>query len=133
MIDLQPHPDPSVDVVQGDLADADVLAAALEGGVDAVVHLAAVTSVLRSLEHPELTYRTNVAATAGLLEARPGGRRQGAGVRVDQRSHRADGRPGDHRGATLRPLTPYGSTKAAGEMLMSAYTASYGVRCAACA
>src|ERR1019366_10778843 len=33
--------------------------------------------------------------------------------------------------ATLRPLTPYGSTKAAGEMLMSAYTASYGLRCAA--
>ncbi len=32
--------------------------------------------------------------------------------------------------ATLRPLTPYGATKAAGEMLMSAYTASYGVRCA---
>ena len=43
VIDLQPHPDPSVDVVQGDLADADVLAAALERGVDAVVHLAAVT------------------------------------------------------------------------------------------
>src|SRR5881227_3502410 len=27
-------------------------------------------------------------------------------------------------------LTPYGATKAAGEMLMSAYTASYGLRCA---
>ncbi len=32
--------------------------------------------------------------------------------------------------ARLRPLTPYGSTKAAGEMLMSAYTTSYGLRCA---
>jgi UDP-glucose 4-epimerase len=32
--------------------------------------------------------------------------------------------------AVLNPLTPYGSTKAAGEMLMSAYTASYGLRCA---
>src|SRR5205085_11199838 len=31
--------------------------------------------------------------------------------------------------ATLEPLTPYGSTKAAAEMLMSAYTASYGIRC----
>jgi UDP-glucose 4-epimerase len=29
----------------------------------------------------------------------------------------------------LRPMTPYGATKAAGEMLMSAYTAVYGVRC----
>ena len=33
--------------------------------------------------------------------------------------------------AVLRPLTPYGSTKAAAEMLMSAYLASYGVRCLA--
>jgi len=32
--------------------------------------------------------------------------------------------------ATLQPLTPYGSTKAAAEMLMSAYSASYGLRCA---
>jgi UDP-glucose 4-epimerase len=29
----------------------------------------------------------------------------------------------------MRPMTPYGATKAAGEMLMSAYTAVYGVRC----
>jgi UDP-glucose 4-epimerase len=33
--------------------------------------------------------------------------------------------------ARLRPLTPYGATKAAGEMLMSAYTASYALRCSA--
>ena len=39
-----------------------------DGGFDAVVHLAAVTSVLRSMEQPELTYRTNVAGTHALLE-----------------------------------------------------------------
>ena len=33
--------------------------------------------------------------------------------------------------SSLRPLTPYGATKAAGEMLMSAYTAVYGIRCTA--
>ena len=131
VIDLQPHPDPSVDVVQGDLAEADVLAAALEGGVDAVVHLAAVTSVLRSLEHPELTYRTNVAATAGLLE---GARAAGAKALVFASTNAVVG-PMDGPAITeadrLRPLTPYGSTKAAGEMLMSAYTASYDLRCTA--
>ncbi len=31
--------------------------------------------------------------------------------------------------ARLRPMTPYGATKAAGEMLMSAYTEVYGLRC----
>jgi UDP-glucose 4-epimerase len=30
----------------------------------------------------------------------------------------------------LNPLTPYGATKAADEMLMSAFTAVYGLRCA---
>ncbi len=69
VVDLQPHPDAAVDLVQGDIAERDVLDAAFEGGFDGVVHLAAVTSVLRSVEQPELTFRTNVAATALLLEA----------------------------------------------------------------
>ena len=129
VVDLKPHPDPSVDIVVGDLSDPDVLSASLEGGLDAVVHLAAVTSVLRSLEQPELTYRTNVAATAGLLEA---SRHAGVKALAFASTNAVTGpmeAPAITEAATLRPLTPYGSTKAAGEMLMSAYTASYGVRC----
>jgi len=49
VVDLRPHPDPSVEIVIGDLAEPAVLAAALDGGFDSIVHLAAVTSVLRSL------------------------------------------------------------------------------------
>jgi UDP-glucose 4-epimerase len=130
VIDLKPHPDPSVEIVQGDLADADVLAAALEGGFDAVVHLAAVTSVLRSMEQPELTYQTNVAATHGLLE---GARKAGVKALAFASTNAVTGpmrEPAITERATLQPLTPYGATKAAGEMLMAAYTASYGVRCA---
>jgi UDP-glucose 4-epimerase len=129
VIDLQPHPDPAVEIVVGDLADPAALADALDGGIDAVVHLAAVTSVLRSLEHPDLTYRTNVAATHGLLEGA-----RGAGVRalVFASTNAVTGpmeSPAITERSRLRPLTPYGATKAAGEMLMSAYTASYGLRC----
>ena len=54
VVDLKPHPDPAVDIVIGDIADREVLERALDGGFDSIVHLAAVTSVLRSLEHPEL-------------------------------------------------------------------------------
>jgi UDP-glucose 4-epimerase len=129
VVDLKPHPDPSVDIVLGDLAEPDVVRAALDGGFDAVVHLAAVTSVLRSLEQPELTYRTNVAATATLLEA---ARHAGVKALAFASTNAVTGpmeAPAITESATLRPLTPYGSTKAAGEMLMSAYTASYGVRC----
>jgi UDP-glucose 4-epimerase len=130
VIDLKPHPDPSVEIVQGDLADPDVVAEALSGGFDAVVHLAAVTSVLRSIEQPELTYRTNVQATHGLLE---GARKAGVKALAFASTNAVTGpmeAPAITEKATLKPLTPYGATKAAGEMLMSAYTASYGVRCA---
>jgi UDP-glucose 4-epimerase len=130
VVDLQPHPDPSVDLVQGDIADRDVLERAFDGGFDAIVHLAAVTSVLRSLEQPDLTFRTNVAGTHALLEA---GRAAGVTSLAFASTNAVTGpmeQPKITEDAKLRPLTPYGSTKAAGEMLMSAYTASYGLRCA---
>jgi UDP-glucose 4-epimerase len=130
VVDLQPHPNSDVDVVLGDIADPEVLGRALDGGCDSIVHLAAVTSVLRSLEHPQLTYRTNVAGTAALLEA---GRAAGVTSLAFTSTNAVTGpmeAPKITEAATLKPLTPYGSTKAAGEMLMSAYTASYGLRCA---
>jgi UDP-glucose 4-epimerase len=130
VIDLQPHVDPSVDVVIGDINDPEALRAAFDGGMDSVVHLAAETSVLKSLERPELVYRTNVAGTAALLEA---ARQAGATSLAFASTNAVTGpmkAPKINEDATLEPLTPYGSTKAAGEMLMSAYTASYGLRCA---
>ena len=129
IIDLKAHPDSSVDLVQGDIADRQVLEAAFDGGFDGVVHLAAVTSVLRSMEHPELTFRTNVEGTHALLEA---ARAAGARSLVFASTNAVTGpmeAPAITEAATLRPLTPYGATKAASEMLMSAYTASYGLRC----
>jgi UDP-glucose 4-epimerase len=130
VVDLQPHPDPSVDVVQGDIADPGVLARAFDGGFESIVHLAAVTSVLRSLEEPDKTFATNVAGTHALLEA---GRAAGVTSLAFTSTNAVTGpmeQPRITEDARLRPLTPYGSTKAAGEMLMAAYTASYGLRCA---
>jgi UDP-glucose 4-epimerase len=130
VVDLEPHVDPSVEVVIGDIADPAVLDRAFDGGFDSIVHLAAVTSVLRSLEQPVLTYRTNVAGTAALLEA---GRAAGVTSLAFASTNAVTGpmdAPKISEAATLKPMTPYGSTKAAAEMLMSAYTASYGLRCA---
>ncbi len=132
IVDLKPHPDPDVDVVLGDIAEREVLETAFDGGFDGVVHLAAVTSVLRSMEHPELTYRTNVSATALLLEAaRAAGVTSLAFASTGGAVTGPTDAPAITEAATLQPLTPYGATKAAAEMLMSAYTASYGLRCAA--
>ena len=129
VVDLQRHPDPDVETVIGDIADADVVEEAFDGGFDGVIHLAAVTSVLKSIEQPELTYRTNVAGTHRVLE---GARAASVGALVFASTNAVTGpmeEPAITERARLRPLTPYGATKAAGEMLMSAYTAVYGVRC----
>jgi UDP-glucose 4-epimerase len=131
VVDLQAHPDPTVDVVRGDIADPEVIEAAFDGGFDGVVHLAAVTSVLRSIQRPELTYQTNVAGTHRVLE---GARAAGVRALVFASTNAVTGPmldPAITEHASLRPLTPYGATKAAGEMLMSAYTAVYGIRCTA--
>jgi UDP-glucose 4-epimerase len=129
VLDLKQHPDPSVALTQGDLASPEVLAAALAGGIDAVVHLAAVTSVLKSVEQPEQTFITNVAATHALLAA---ARDAGARTLVFASTNAVTGpmeEPAITERAVLRPLTPYGATKAAAEMLMSASTAVFGLRC----
>jgi UDP-glucose 4-epimerase len=129
VVDLEPHPDPAVEVVQGDIAEKAVLEEAFAAGCDSVVHLAAVTSVLRSLEHPELTYRTNVAGTAALLEMSRKAKVKSLAFASTNAVTGPMRAPAIVETATLEPLTPYGATKAAAEMLMSAYTASYGVRC----
>ncbi len=130
VVDLQPHPDPATDVVLGDITDPDVLARAFEGGFDSIVHLAAVTSVLRSVERPELTFQTNVAGTNAVLAA---GRAAGVTSLAFASTNAVTGpmrSPQISEASVLNPLTPYGATKAAGEMLMSAYTGSFGMRCA---
>src|ERR1700733_9280887 len=63
IIDLLPHPDAEIEIVIGDIADPAAVAAALDGGMDSIVHLAAVTSVLKSVQEPEGTSRTNVGGT----------------------------------------------------------------------
>ena len=96
--------------------------------VDAIVHLAAETSVLGSVERPEKVHRVNVDVTAALLEL---ARERGVGdVRagVDQRRRRRATTAPFTEEVPLRPLTPYGATKAAAEMLVSGYAGAYGMR-----
>lgn len=131
--DLRVFPDSAVRSVVGDLCDPDGPARAVSPGTDVIIHLAAVTSVLASVADPVSTHRLNVDATARLLElAREnevgsflfastnavvgGGSGGGSGVGevITER-------------AVLRPLTPYGATKAAAEMLIGSYANCYGI------
>src|SRR5260370_37086924 len=91
------------------------------------MHLAAVTSVLRSIQDPVETYRTNVDVTAPLLEL---ARNRGVAAFLLASTNAVVGNVGQKvitEQTPARPLTPYGGTKAAAEMLLSYYSASYGV------
>jgi len=124
---LVAYPDPSVPTLLGDLRDEEFCHAAVEG-VDAVVHLAALTSVLGSIERPAEFHRTNVEATALLLDAVRCAR---VGTFVLASSNAVVGDVGSSaitEDVALRPLTPYGATKAAAEMLVAGYAGSYGIR-----
>jgi UDP-glucose 4-epimerase len=126
VVDKRRPRDPDVRSVVGDLCDPSVAAQAVSPGTDAIMHLAAVTSVLRSVADPVETYRTNVDATATLLEL---ARDRGVASFLLASTNAVVGNVGR---AVIReqtptlPLTPYGGTKAAAEMLLSCYTASYG-------
>jgi len=125
--DLRPYPSPDIPTVVGDLRDPAVREAAVTPDLTGVVHLAAVTSVLGSLADPVKVHQVNVEATAGLLEL--------ARVHRIPRFLAASSNAvvGDVGEATideelaLRPLTPYGATKAAAEMLLSGYAGGYGM------
>jgi UDP-glucose 4-epimerase len=123
-----PDGDHGVTVVLGDLKDGAVVEASVETGTHAIVHLAAQTQVLRSIEDPQGTFDNNVVVTGALLER---ARQVGATSFVLASSNAVvgAGASGTLREAVpLAPLTPYGATKAAGEMLLSCYNAAYGVR-----
>ena len=123
--------DPAVRSVVGDLCDPAVAARAVAPGTDVIIHLAAVTSVLASVSDPVTTYRLNVDATARLLEL---ARENDVHTFLLASSIAAVGDVGRDvitEQTPLRPLTPYGATKAAAEMLVGSYAACYGLAGAA--
>ncbi|HEY2059613.1 MAG TPA: NAD-dependent epimerase/dehydratase family protein [Amycolatopsis sp.] len=119
--------DDGIRVVVGDLRDAATREAAVTAETAGIVHLAALTSVLKSVERPAETFTENVAVTHELLELA----RQREVPQFVLASTNAV--VGDVGTSTItvdlptRPLTPYGATKAACEMLLSGYSGAYGM------
>lgn len=126
--DLDEYPDPSAPTVVGDLCDGRVREQAVGQGPDAIVHLAAATSVLGSIERPVEVYRTNVEMTAALIEL---ARKYGVETFVLASTNAVVGDVGQHtitEDLPLGPLTPYGASKAAAEMILSGYAGAFGLR-----
>lgn len=118
--------DAKVDFVEGDIRDVQAVARIVEG-CDYVLHLAAVPSVVRSVEEPERTNDVNVNGTLNVLQ-----RAREAGVkRVVFAGSSAV--YGDSEvlpkveTMTPAPLSPYALHKLAGEYYGHLYTQLYGL------
>ena len=115
-----------VELLQGDLAEADVARAACRG-VDYVLHQAAIPSVPRSVADPITSNRANIDATLNVLVAA-----RDAGVRrvIYAGSSSAYGDTPTlpkHEAMPTQPLSPYALQKLVGEQYLQLFTSLYGL------
>ena len=110
----------------GDILDEELALRAAEGA-DAIVHLAANTGVLPSVEDPRADCRTNVFGTLNYLEA---ARHNGVGRFVFASSGGTvigEVEPPIHEEMAPHPVAPYGASKLAGEGYCSAYFQTFDI------
>jgi UDP-glucose 4-epimerase len=115
----------TVELISGSLLDPNALDAAVDGS-QAVIHLAAVPSVPRSIKDPVASHAANATGTLLLLEAC---RRRHVDYIVGASSSSVYGMNTalpKHEREWVRPLSPYAVSKLATEQYLLAYQESYG-------
>jgi GDPmannose 4,6-dehydratase len=125
---LEPLPDmPGVELHRGDLTATEEVRALLVDLVpDEVYNLAAVSSVARSWDEPELTAQVNGVAAAALMEsALLAQEKGGRTVRfVQASSAEIFGEPArtpQDESTPVRPVNPYGAAKAYAHLMVDVY------------
>jgi UDP-glucose 4-epimerase len=115
--------------LRGDFTDRDTMAQALRG-IDVVVHLAALSGVIDSVEDPQPSFEVNVAGSFRMLDL---ARRLGVRKVICASTGGAllgDVAPPISESHAPSPLSPYGASKLAMEGYCSAFAGSYGLACA---
>jgi len=120
---------PGKDTVElwiGDVRDEEFARRSAEN-MDCIVHLAASTGVIPSIQDPLRDCRTNVLGTVNFLEA---ARLEKVPIFIFASSGAPLGEqePPLHEEKVPRPLSPYGASKLAGEGYCSAYHGSFGLQ-----
>ncbi len=121
---------PNYRLVDADIRDAATMSALFaEYKFDVIVHLAARAGVRPSLSEPILYTETNIIGTQNLLEL---AKAHGVGQFVFGSSSSVYGInakvPFAEDDRIHQPISPYASTKAAGELLCHTYSHLYGMR-----
>jgi UDP-glucose 4-epimerase len=107
-------------LIEGDITNPDDVDAALDGA-SAVVHLAALGSVPRSIANPLASHHNNATGTLQVLE---GARRAGDVHTIVASSSSVYGATETlpkHEGLPTRPMSPYGASKLAAEWYALSY------------
>jgi dTDP-glucose 4,6-dehydratase len=120
---------PNLRFVRGDIADRKLVMAILhDERVDAVINFAAESHVDRSIEDPDLFLRTNVLGTQVLLE---GARAAAVQLFIQISTDEVYGSLGTTglftESTPLNPNSPYAASKTAADLMVRAYTKTYGL------
>src|SRR5215212_11371723 len=119
-----------VELIAGDITEEDLALRAAEG-TDVIVHFAANTGVMPSVEDPRADCMSNVVGTLNYLEA---ARQGGVGRFVFASSGGTvigEAEPPIHEEMVPHPVAPYGASKLAGEGYCSAYFQTFGIHAVA--
>jgi UDP-glucose 4-epimerase len=122
------HGDPRFRVVRGDVKDLDRLTGAMQGH-DVVIHLASNPDIARAAIEPDIDFREGTYLTNNVVEAmRRSGTTtilyaSGSGVYGDLGEKEADEDYGP-----LIPISTYGASKLAGEVLITSYCHMFDFR-----
>lgn len=114
---------------QGDIRDTAFLEKVFQQSFDVIVHLAARAGVRPSIEQPLLYEDVNIKGTLNLLEkAREKNIRQFVFAGSSSVYGVNPNTPWSEDDFVLKPISPYASTKVAGELTGHTYTHLYGIR-----
>lgn len=117
-----------IEIIHGDIRDAPTVQRAM-AGVSTVLHHAAQPSVPLSVADPATTYDVNVGGTLNLLTAaRDAGARRFVFASTSA-VYGDDPTSPKSEGLLPRPISPYASSKLAGEHLLSVFHTCYGLEC----
>jgi UDP-glucose 4-epimerase len=116
----------SIDLIEGDIRDAELVRAAI-CGVDYVIHQAALVSVTQSMVEPKTCHAVNVTGTLNVLEAA----REFNVRRVVLASSCAVYGDNDElplrETSTTKPMSPYAASKLIGEIYCQTFQRAYGI------
>ena len=125
---LEVDDDPRYAFVQGDIADADSVAAAIQDHqIDTIVNFAAESHVDRSIMNPDAFVKTDVYGTYVLLEAaRRFNLERYHQISTDEvYGHVPVG--SSKETDPLEPRSPYAASKASADLMVNAYHITYGL------